>query len=69
MDRGKRPEEALSPFRSVQSMTSQAISLAAIQGVTTAFLDAYVKQDAIAREWLEKDAPRWLRDKGEIKRK
>lgn len=69
VDRGKRPEEALSPFRSVQSMTSQAMSLAAIQGVTTAFLDAYVKHDAIAREWLEKDAPRWLRDKGEIKRK
>jgi len=51
------------------SPTSLAISEAAIQGVTTAFLDAYVKQDSIAREWLDKDASRWLRDRGEIKRK
>ena len=51
------------------SPTSLAISQAAIQGVTTAFLDAYVKDDSIAREWLDKDASRWLRDRGEIKRK
>ena len=57
-----RPGAGLSP-------TSLAISEAAIQGVTTAFLDAYVKDDSIAREWLDKDASRWLRDRGEIKHK
>jgi len=51
------------------SPTSLAISEAAIQGVTTAFLDAYVKEDSIAREWLDRGASRWLRDRGEIKRK
>lgn len=51
------------------SPTSLAIGEAAIQGVTTAFLDAYVKEDAIAREWLDRNASRWLRDRGEIKRK
>jgi dienelactone hydrolase len=51
------------------SPTSLAIGVAAIQSVTTAFLDAYVRKDAIAREWLEKDAARWLEERGEIKRK
>jgi len=49
--------------------TVQALGVAAVQGVTTAFLDAYVKDDPIAREWLEKDATRWLRGRGEIERK
>ena len=40
-----------------------------IQSVTTAFLDAYVKNDAIAREWLEKDAARWARNSAEVQRK
>ncbi|MFA6310460.1 MAG: hypothetical protein WCV99_14815 [Sterolibacterium sp.] len=51
------------------SPTSLAIGEAAIQGVSTAFLDAYVKEDVIAREWLDRNASRWLRDRGEIKRK
>ena len=63
---GERPgasrEAAISP-------TSLAISEAAVQGVTTAFLDAYVKQDPVAREWLDRDASRWLKARGEIKRK
>jgi hypothetical protein len=63
---GDRPgmyrDAALSP-------TSLAIGEAAIQGVTTAFLDAYVKDDSIAREWLDKGASRWLREWGELKRK
>jgi len=51
------------------SPTSLAIGEAAIQGVTTAFLDAYVKDDSIAREWLDKGASRWLRERGELKRR
>ncbi|MCX7174365.1 MAG: hypothetical protein NT159_10670 [Proteobacteria bacterium] len=69
-DGGRTGGERPGAFRDVVfSPTSLAISDAAIQGVTTAFLDAYVKEDQIAREWLDKDASRWLRDRGEIKRK
>ena len=49
------------------SPTSQAMSGVAIQGIMVAFLDAFVKNDPIAREWLGKDAPRWLGKKGGIK--
>lgn len=51
------------------SPTIEAMGISAIQGVTTAFLDAYVKNDPIALEWLRTDAPRWVRDRGEIKEK
>ena len=51
------------------SPTAKAIGVAAIQSITAAFLDAYVKKDSIAREWLDKDVPRWLGDKGEIRKK
>ena len=51
------------------SLTAHAISVSLIQGVTNAFLDAYLKNDPIAREWLEKDARRWIKDRGEIRRK
>jgi hypothetical protein len=53
----------------VLSATDNAIGAAAVAGVTTAFLDAYLKKDTVAVEWLEKDAPRWLREKGEFKKK
>ncbi|HNI00546.1 MAG TPA: hypothetical protein PK958_16465, partial [Rhodocyclaceae bacterium] len=32
----------------------------AVQQVTLAFLDATLRDDAIAREWLERNAPAWL---------
>jgi hypothetical protein len=35
---------------------------ALVQAVSTAFLDATVKNDDIAREWLTRDAARWLGD-------
>jgi hypothetical protein len=31
-----------------------------VQGVTTAYLDATVKSDPVASEWLTRDANRWL---------
>jgi len=55
--------------RSTGSPTEQAISTSLIQGVTTAFLDAYLKQDAIAKEWLQKNARRWVGERGEWKLK
>ncbi len=51
------------------SPTARAIGVAAIQGLSTAFLDAVLKDDVFAREWLQKDAARWLRDRGELRRK
>jgi hypothetical protein len=38
--------------------------LAAVQAVTTAFLDATVKDDATARTWLGRDAAKWLGEAG-----
>jgi hypothetical protein len=37
-----------------------------VQRVTTAYLDATVKGDPIALEWLERDATRWLGDSAEL---
>jgi hypothetical protein len=62
-------DRAVALGTTVASATANAIGTAAIAGVTTAFLDAYVKNDVVAQEWLEKDAPRWLRDKGEFVKK
>lgn len=41
----------------------------AAQDVSTAFLDAYLKGDPLAREWLIVDAGRWLGTTGELRRK
>jgi len=51
------------------TLTARAMAVAAIQGISTAFLDSVVKNDATAREWLRKDANRWLRDTGVLSRK
>ena len=48
------------------SPTELAIAAAAVEGVTTAFLDAFLNNDPIAREWLRKDAARWLAPAGEL---
>lgn len=53
----------------VASPTDRALSSRVIQGITTAFLDAYVKQDSIAREWLRRNAGRWIGDRGELRKK
>jgi hypothetical protein len=55
--------------RSGLSPTALAMRLIAIEDVTTAFLDAYVKDDAMAREWLAADASRWLGPAASLRRK
>jgi hypothetical protein len=45
------------------------LRLTAAQGISTAFLDAQVKGDTLAREWLATDAPRWLGGLGELRHK
>jgi hypothetical protein len=43
--------------------------LIAAQDIGTAFLDAYLKDDPLARERLAADAGRWLGTVGELHRK
>ncbi|HEX3142053.1 MAG TPA: hypothetical protein VHQ87_18495 [Rhizobacter sp.] len=38
----------------------------AIQSLSTAFIDAYVRDDSLARDWLAADAQRWLGKSGEL---
>ena len=51
------------------SPTALQMRMVAIQGVSTAFLDAHLKDDSRAREWLVSDAKRWLGTMGELRRK
>ncbi len=37
-----------------------------VRSVTTAFLDTHLKNDTFSREWLSRDARRWLRDTAEL---
>ena len=41
----------------------------ALEDVSTAFLDAYLKDDPLAREWLARDAKRWLGAAGGLRTK
>ena len=65
VDRGHRDDEdgeRLSP-------TAAQLRLVAVQNVSTAFLDAYLKGQPAAREWLAGGASRWLDESGELRRK
>jgi hypothetical protein len=53
--------------KGAESPTERAMSATLIQGISTAFLDAYLKNDSVAQEWLHKDAVRWLGDRGELR--
>jgi pimeloyl-ACP methyl ester carboxylesterase len=57
------------PSGPMASPTDRALNVSLIQGVSTAFLDAYLKHDAVAQEWLRKDAKRWVGDRGDLQRK
>ena len=41
----------------------------AVEQVTTAFLNAYIKNDQLSLEWLKKDARPWLDIVGQLKEK
>lgn len=53
---------------SSRAVTSAAwtAELGQAQSVTTAYLDADLKHDEVAREWLDKDARRWLGDEADL---
>ncbi len=52
-----------------RSPTQRAKVKVAIAQVTTAFLNAYVKHDQFAIEWLNKDAQPWLYSIGQLQEK
>ena len=75
-ERGPSGNEAGRPARgaangsfsgTASSPTTLQMRLQAIQDVSTAFLDATLKDDALAREWLDRDAPRWLAGQGTLR--
>lgn len=51
------------------TVASSARQVIALQRLSVAFLDAQLKNDPIALEWLERDAGRWLEPVGELRRK
>jgi uncharacterized membrane protein YgcG len=60
------PDGMSSGSRIDASPTAQALRQVAAESVSLAFLDAYLRDDAIAREWLARDAPRWLARNAEL---
>jgi dienelactone hydrolase len=48
------------------SAVAWAAQLAQVQSVTSAYLDANLKNDGVAREWLTRDARRWLGDEADL---
>ena len=65
--RGNRPDKAGPGGDSGGDAYSRGLNMQLVgyvQGLSTAFLDATVKGDPVAREWLERNATRWLDDAG-----
>jgi hypothetical protein len=71
-DSGKRSDRSgasEAPDDAKPSAGTVQMGTIAVQGISTAFLDAYLKDDPLAREWLAADAKRWLGAAGELRRK
>jgi dienelactone hydrolase len=51
------------------SSAQRTKEVAQVQGVTTAFLDAFVKNDPIALEWLSRNAKPWLGETADLQSK
>jgi len=65
-DRSNQKRRARAPGARGPSAAEQAKVQTQVQSVTTAFLDAIVKDDSIASEWLNRNAKRWLGDSAEL---
>lgn len=59
---GEAGGKETSPFKGQLSSDAWEEQLGYVQSVTTAYLDALLKKDPVAQEWLIKDARRWLGD-------
>ncbi len=67
--RGARSNPDDNAGAALQGLGAVQMRTVAAQVVSTAFLDAYLKDDAMAREWLAADAQRWLGGAGTLRRK
>jgi hypothetical protein len=68
--RGKRPDQGNASAEGDDSAYNRGMNrhlVGYVQGLSTAFLDATVKRDPVAREWLERNATRWLAEVGEFR--
>ncbi|HTT39452.1 MAG TPA: hypothetical protein VMH32_17515 [Burkholderiales bacterium] len=65
-DRPNQKRRARSAGGRGPNAAEQAKVQTQVQSVTTAFLDAIVKDDSIASEWLNRNAKRWLGDSAEL---
>jgi len=65
---GRDRADAAKPLPALTASSTQ-LRLLAVQDVSTAFLDAYVKDDPLAREWLRNRAAPWLGSVGELRHK
>ena len=65
----ERGSERLSKREAGGSPTQRATMKVAIEQVTTAFLNAHIKDDKYSQEWLKKDAQPWLDKIGQLKEK
>lgn len=61
------PDAASSPR--ADSSVQWKLQLGNVESVTTAYLDATVKSDRVAQEWLHEDAQRWLGKSGQFQSK
>ena len=50
-----------------RAMTQEALSEVSFADISTAFLDAYVRQQSAARSWLTNAAPKWLHSGDRLK--
>ena len=57
---GGRPRGAPTQDDTPQPQIEPYAQYVIVEQVTTAYLDAYVKEDPIAQEWLQRNAPRWI---------
>ena len=64
--RGRGMAERPSSPRDGPSSATWMMQLANVEGMTTAYLDATVKNDPVAWEWLQKDAKRWLGESAQL---
>jgi len=67
--RGTRDSSGEAVSRAGPPLVNWKMELADAKSVSTAFLDATVKGDPVAREWLQKDAQRWLGDLAQLSSK
>jgi hypothetical protein len=65
----RRNRSGGAPTGGGSSSAQRAREISQVQSVTTAFLDAFVKNDPIASEWLSRNAKPWLGETADLQSK